>query len=236
MIYIIMLSYFIKFYLDSFCPKYLFGTQLASITLEWMNILNVWTLNLKWPCRWLSTAVVQQIRLKNLSPQGVLQLKSVSVIDPFSPSSHAPSLDQAVYDIHEFRGKHSRTKVQQQQQEEEDQSRVQGGKEHFHVSLFKGREIGPMESSGLSVVFLPRTTGPIRASFVVETNLGRLMYLLFGSILLWINFNVTRYHAKGYGIPNPYLLQPISGIKVPFGYPYSPSISLYNPRPYPIKV
>ncbi len=122
---------------------------------------------------------------------------------------------------------------------------------HFHITLFKEHRVEPRNYTSVSVVFLPRSLGPVDANLVVESNFGRFVYppshllLRHHYVITATTYVITssrllsfleRYKARGYGIPNPYKLHPIVGAKVPFGVPYSPPLLLYNPRSHPIKV
>jgi hypothetical protein len=39
------------------------------------------------------------------------------------------------------------------------------------------------------------------------------------------------YQVSGYGVPNPYTVEPFLGVKIPVNAWYTPPIEIYNPHP-----
>jgi hypothetical protein len=89
----------------------------------------------------------------------------------------------------------------------------------FHSSFLKRVIVPPKSNMSMSVVFLPRNLGHVDNSLVISTNVGTFIY-----------------QVAGRGIPCPYRIQPLVGIKVPVNVRYEPSITIYNPHSTSLKV
>lgn len=81
----------------------------------------------------------------------------------------------------------------------------------FHPSFFT-KSIPSGENATVSVVYLPRSLEAIDDTILIQTS--------FGSFL---------YGVQGSGVPNPYGLKPLLGLRVLVGKPYKPCIEVYNP-------
>jgi hypothetical protein len=91
---------------------------------------------------------------------------------------------------------------------------ISGESHVFHPSFFKSKVVkaGENEWTTFDVVFLPRTTGPVRDTLYIHTSHGTF------------DFKV-----QGAGVPNPFRMRPLLGAKIPLNATYSPLITMYNP-------
>jgi len=85
---------------------------------------------------------------------------------------------------------------------------------YFHASLFKQIAVPPRSNTSIPVIFLPRSVGHVENTLVMQTDIGGFIY-----------------QVSGYGVPNPYMVEPFLGVKIPVNVWYTPPIEIYNPHP-----
>lgn len=86
------------------------------------------------------------------------------------------------------------------------------GSLNFHVPNFNPSTLTPNQTKSVRVMFLPYAEGFASAVIVIQTSIG-------GFLL----------RVTGEGITNPYGVTGFTGIRVPIGIPYNPSVQIYNP-------
>lgn len=120
----------------------------------------------------------------------------------------------------------------------------------FYPLDFERLEVPPGGGATLSIVYLPRTLGPVDASLVVETSRGSFLVPMHGQGVP-SPYGVTPLSGpKVPGLPCPHLSAPSSGStplglkcrlfpcwgQVPFGLYYSYMLMLRNPHEKPLRV
>jgi hypothetical protein len=104
-------------------------------------------------------------------------------------------------------------------------SSIQADNINFY-SLSQKKVIPPKSNATFVVFFLPISLGYVESSLVVKTNIGSFFYQVCGVLSKLLSFQV-----RGRGIPNPFDVKPLMGVKIPVNMLYTHPIDLYNPFP-----
>lgn len=79
--------------------------------------------------------------------------------------------------------------------------------------------IPPSGNTSFDIVFLGREEGVVENTLYIHTSAGSF-----------------RFPVRATGMPNPYRLKPLVGVKMPINSSYSPLIEMHNPHSEPIQV
>jgi hypothetical protein len=79
--------------------------------------------------------------------------------------------------------------------------------------------IPPSGNTSFDIVFLGREEGVVENTLYIHTSAGSF-----------------RFQVRAMGMPNPYRLKPLVGVKMPLNSSYSPLIEMHNPHSEPIQV
>lgn len=109
-------------------------------------------------------------------------------------------------------------------------SSIQADNINFYC-LSQNKVIPPRSNATFTVFFLPISLGYVESSLVVKTNIGSFFYQV---IRQWPHS--WHYQVRGRGIPNPFEVRPLMGVKIPVNMMYTRPIELYNPFPLPFVV
>ncbi|KAK3278976.1 hypothetical protein CYMTET_13119 [Cymbomonas tetramitiformis] len=89
----------------------------------------------------------------------------------------------------------------------------------YYPSNFRQTSVPPGGKASISIVYLPRTLGPVDGTMIIQTSVGGFLIQMHGQ-----------------GVPSPYEAQPLLGAKVPAGVKYGYSLELHNPFDEMLKV